>query len=262
MSRPNGDGAEHTKAAAVFTGIMAVCAGFTGLAAAGLILAVDYLVHGDPSERADIAARRAARRRDRYADAVAWLEEDRAARERHRQALRDWYAGDPATRGERPSSGETLGWLAARCWNGAVVGLGRFLRGWKAGREAARKRREEGARNWWNPPTPGRPNRDQGDTGPGGDTQPGPPPPAGKPQPEPPANPGSNPPPTTEQAPPDDDVVDAEIVEDTHPPASRDVIPVGVDQPTGPDPRIAEYEQRIGALAGEVQATRSGPPHP
>jgi hypothetical protein len=148
MTAARGDNARAT---AFFTGFLALAAGGAGLVVAGLVLGFDYLLHGEPGERQALAASRARDRRDRHADALAWLEADRADRARARAAVRDWFAADRDTRGPRPSSEETVGRFLARLWNHAIVDMTRFRKGWKAGRDEARERRADGEKRWWMP---------------------------------------------------------------------------------------------------------------
>lgn len=224
---------ERGKAAVVFTGILTVLAGGAGLAVAGLILGFDYLLHGEPSEREQLERVRAERNRQRFDDALAWLEADRADRARARQARRDWFGQDPATRGEAPSSGETVGRAFARAWNALLVGTVRFGRGWKKGREEARSRRGRGESGWWRPePDHARPDRP---------TEPAP---AEEPHPQPgPSDKGP-------------DIVDAEIVPEVQP-SSREVVPVGQDEPVGPEPDLDGYGRRVDDLRNEVEQDRN-----
>jgi hypothetical protein len=238
------DQQEKNKAAVVFTTILTVFAGGAGLAVAGLILGADYLLHGEPHERERLAQQRADRARDRYADALAWLDNDRAERERHRQATREWFGADPDTRGDKPSSGETVGTVLGRGWNNMLVGWGRFLRGWRKGRADARQRRAAGDSNWWKP----KPEQDEEPGDERGE------------QPETPqAKRPDSPDPQPQEAAEDDGIVDAEIVPDAELPAgNRDVVPVGQDESRRPDESLNEYQRRLDDLATEVQQNRNG----
>ena len=245
MSHPTQQhgGDEHTKSALTFTTIMTLFAGGAGLVVAGLILGFDYLLHGHPDEREEIAEERAERRRDRYADALSWLDADRTDRDRYRQATREWFEKDPATRGDKPDSGESAGRVAARMWNWCIVGWRRFKDGWDAGREEARERRENGDDGWWwgN----GKRDKDRDDTGEddqtGGDDRgdSGEQTDWGKPDPEP--RPGRD----------DNEPIDAEIIPDPHA-ADRELVPVGQDETPAPDPRTASYDARLADLEAEI----------
>ncbi|PRY24028.1 hypothetical protein [Pseudosporangium ferrugineum] len=154
MTRPpNTSSSDDSKAKAFFTACLTIGGGFAGLAVAGIVLGFDYLLHGEPHERDRLAQQRADRRINRYADALAWLDDDRAARARHRQALRDWFVADPATRGDRPASGETAGRVTGRAWRNLLVGWRRFKNGWDQGRAGARQRRDNNEPGWWKQPT-------------------------------------------------------------------------------------------------------------
>lgn len=234
---------DDTKAAAFFTGALTLAAGGAGFLVAGLVLGFDYLLHGQPDERAQLAERRARDSRQRYEDALSWLEADRAERARARRAKRDWFNADPATRGDAPDSGETLGRVAARAWNSLIVGVGRFRNGWTAGRAEARQRRADGDPHWWKPARRERPARDAGQ------------------QPEPAAPPAPEPAPVSQPQPTTDDIVDVEIVPDTEEPKPRDVIHVDNKQADpGNDPTIGSYAQRLDQINDEVAATRNGRP--
>lgn len=245
---------EQTRAAALFTGILTLAAGGAGLLVAGLVLGFDYLLHGDPSEREQLRQARAQQRRDRYADALAWLEADRAERARARRAKRDWFADDPATRGTAPTSGEAFGRISGRAWNRLLVGAVRFGRGWKQGRESAQQRRDEGDANWW------KPVRVESEVGePLADPEPSTPR-EPDPQPEQPEAqaPPTAPAPRKQQAKSDqDDIVDAEIIPDPQP-VERPIVPVGQDGPRRPDETLDEYQRRIESLETEVQQNRNG----
>lgn len=268
--------AEQTKAAAFFTGILTLCAGGAGFLIAGLVLGFDYLLHGEPHERETLARQREQHRRDRYAEALAWLEADRADRARTRAAKRAWFEADRDTRGEPPSSGETVGRVFARMWNAALVGGHRFAAGWKAGRAEARTRRAAGDQRWWRPGVPSHLNewfcpgcnrpmsapRNERMTGEQlwCDTcRPRQFPPPGPGTPDAPA--GQRP----EEAAPPDDIQDAVIVPDDQLPADRDVVKVGADIPAGADPAMGGYRQRLDELQTEVSrngATRNDNPSP
>jgi hypothetical protein len=248
MNHTSSPANEHNQAAVIFTAILTVVAGGAGLAMAGLILGVDYLLHGDPDERGHRAAQRAQARRDRYADALAWLAADRADRARHRQQVRDWFEADPNGRGDRPTSGETVGRAAARAWYGLVVGTVRFRRGWRDGRDEARQRRHDGEKGWW------RPGRDGGGPAPT-DNQPPPVPAGDEPAPVPPSQPSSSPA-TGQTTKPDDNIIDAEIVaDDPRPAPGQDLIPAADDE-TIPTSNIDGYDRRITALQDEVDSHR------
>jgi hypothetical protein len=227
MTAARGDNARAT---AFFTGFLALAAGGAGLVVAGLVLGFDYLLHGEPGERQALAASRARDRRDRHADALAWLEADRADRARARAAVRDWFAADRDTRGPRPSSEETVGRFLARLWNHAIVDMTRFRKGWKAGRDEARERRADGEKRWWMP-----------EREPVADA------PATTPRQEK-ANPESQPI-------RDPGVVDAEVVPDPTPP-KHSLVPVGADTPPADD-GPETYTGRLDALRAEVAANRS-----
>lgn len=275
------DNTEHSRAAAVFTGILTLAAGGAGLLVAGMVLGFDYLLHGDPSERDQLRQARAQQRRDRYADALSWLEADRAERARSRKAKRDWFGEDPTTRGAAPASGETLGRIAGRAWHRMLVGAVRFGRGWKQGREEAQQRRDGGEANWWKPvrvesevgeplaePTAPHEKQETQPSNPqacrfcGRTDQPlvwqgycdlcaGPEPqfhkPTARPEPEP------RPEPQKQQAETGEgDIVDAEIIPDTEP-VNRPLVPVGQDGPQRPDETLDEYQRRLADLETEVQ---------
>lgn len=246
------DDAEQTKAAAFFTGVLTLCLGTAGLAVAGLVLGFDYLLHGEPHEREAVAERRAQQRRDRYADAVAWLDAERADRARARRAVRDWFEADPATRGDRPSSGETVGRVLARLWNSMIVGAHRFRRGWADGLREARDRRDAGQDRWWLPQR----------------RRPSPPPPApdaGTPPTQPPAPPHGNTPTDPPAPAQDDDIIDAEIIPDPPDNPNHSTAPVGGDQPAGADPAMGGYRQALDELATDVghnQGSRNDHPSP
>ena len=239
-------GKDDNKARAFFATALTVCAGFAGLAVAGLVLGLDYLLHGEPDEQDRLSRQRAQRHRDRYADALAWLENDRQERERFRQRRREWFVDDPETRGDAPASGETAGRVLGRAWNNLLVGLRRFKNGWKTGRDTARERRAAGDENWWR----GRADRTSSPT-PTDDTHDGSDRPTdGSPDPDP-AGPEA-------QAPdPADEIIDAEIVPDPEP-ATREVVPVGQDEPQRPDETVGEYQRRLEALENEIQQNRNG----
>lgn len=239
---------DDAKAAAFFTGALTLAAGGAGFLVAGLVLGFDYLLHGQPDERAQLAERRARDSRQRYDDALAWLEADRTDRARARRAKREWFNADPETRGDAPATGETFGRLAARMWNSLIVGGGRFRRGWKAGRDEAKRRREDGDPNWWKP----RKNpRWPADHVPDTDTQ----------IPDPSAKQDEPDPTTAPPVPPIDEVIDAEIVPDPDQPADRDVVPVG-DEHARPqtDADLDEYARRLNDLDEEVSANRNHQP--
>lgn len=259
---------EDNKARAFFAACLFIGAGFAGLAVAGLVLGADYMLHGEPHERERLAEQRAQRNRDRHADALAWLENDRLERERHRKATRDWFTADPETRGEKPSSGESFGRAMGRAWNNLLVGAGRFKRGWQKGRVEAQARRDAGEAGWWRtkrfcPQCRQRPQRDQGllctdcrdglladlDTKYSGGPQD---------PPMPPRTPDPAPEPNVQQ--PTDtgpDIVDAEIVPDPAP-STREVVPVGEDDPRRPDESLDEYQRRLDDLEGEVRQNQNG----
>lgn len=223
---------EQTNAAVVFTGLMTLAAGGAGLVLAGLIVGFDHLLHGEPGEREKLAKKRAERRRDRYADALAWLEADRIDRTRTRAAVREWFEADRDTRGDRPTGGETAGRFAARLWNGMLVGAFRFRNGWKSGRDEARTRRAAGDERWWWPTEGSRPVDEPV---------------------EPNGEKGTGPAPAAEAEP---DVIDAEIVADPAPQV-RPLVPVGVDEPAPADGRTNGHEVKLQALRAEVDHTRS-----
>lgn len=240
---------EHGKAAGVFTGIMVLLGGWAGLALAGVVLGLDYVAHGEPGERDHVTAQRSRNRRQRYDDALAWLEADRLDRERARKARRDWFESDPSTRGDAPSGGETAGRVLARLWNNMIVGGTRFRRGWEKGREEARRRREDGQDGWWKPERPDRPQRSDPVT------------PAAPSDGEPPVASG----PAAGEANETDEIVDAEIVPDPEPPSPRNVVAVGEDEKTATGPVNEDYQARLDNLHGEVQQnqqTRNDNPSP
>ena len=240
---------DDTKAAAFFTGVLTLAAGGAGFLVAGLVLGFDYLLHGQPHERPGVDQQRARNWQARYDDALAWIEADRADRARARMAKRDWFNADPDTRGAAPSTGETFGRALARVWNNVLVGATRFGRGWKAGRAEARQRREAGEPRWWMPTKPNRkPTED--------------PAPEATAPPETPTPPPSGPAaPVPPQPTPTDEPIDAEIVPDPATPATREVVPVGQNQPTTDGgPNVDQYAQRLEQLNGEVAATRNGRP--
>ncbi|WP_033338951.1 hypothetical protein [Catenuloplanes japonicus] len=248
--QPGGD--ENAKSAVAFTAIMTAVAGGAGLVVAGLILGFDYLIHGDPDEREQLEKTREQRRADRYADALSWLDADRADRDRHRRATRDWFSADPATRGEKPDSGETVGRVAARLWNGAIVGWRRFKTGWDDGRADARDRRDAGEPGWWRPGTtkPRTSGHDDGKEQAGGEPVTA----TGEQTDWDGLTPGPAPAST------DDGILDAEVIPD--PPAvDRDLVPVGQDATPGPDPRTASYDARLADLEAEVSSS-AGQPRP
>lgn len=232
---------DDNKARAFFITALTIGAGFAGLAVAGIVLGFDYLLHGEPHEQDRLAQQRAQRRRDRYTDALAWLENDRLERERARQAKREWFEADPATRGTVPSSNETFGRVGGRIWNNMFVGWRRFKNGWKVGRDEARERRETGARDWWRRPD----EPEQAD-----------PRPAERPGPQ--QRPSPEPEPRPQQVSPDpDDIIDAEIIPDPEP-TTREVVPVGQDDPRRPDETVDEYRRRLADLENEVQQNHNG----
>lgn len=260
---------DNTRAAAVFTGIMTLLAGGAGMLVAGLVLGCDYLLHGEPHERETLAAQRADRARARYGDALSWLEADRLDRARYRKAKRDWFTADPETRGDAPSTGETVGRVLARTWNSLIVGRQRFAKGWRDGVSQAQQRREAGEDGWW------RPQRSP-DTADGS---------------APPTNtwycPGCNRPMSMprdrqidmteiwcgpcrarqftkiQERQPDRtaDVQDAEIIPEPETPTSRDVVPVGGDPEPGADPNLDGYGGRVDALRAEVAQVRDSRPN-
>lgn len=233
---PQGTGEQDTAVAAGwFAGIMTLAAGGAGLLVAGLVLGLDYLLHGEPSERGALSEQRARNRQRRYRDALDWLEADRTDRERARKAKRDWFEGDPTTRGDAPSSGETIGRALCRAWNWLLVGVVRFWRGWKKGRTDARKRRDAGQENWWRRPDD--------------DPRPELTPPR---EPEPSAGPAPQP---NDEKPPDD-VVEAEIVPDGADVPDRQIVPVGADGPVR-DPGVNGYATQLDELQHEVEETRT-----
>ncbi|MFI5938115.1 hypothetical protein [Actinoplanes sp. NPDC051494] len=236
---------DDTKAKAFFTTALLVGAGFAGLAVAGIVLGFDYLLHGEPHERERLAQQRAEDRRNRYEHAAAWLENDRAERSLHRQAVREWFTADPETRGDKPSSGETAGRVFGRSWNNLLVGWRRFKTGWNKGRQDARSRRDQGEQRWWRRPD-----------------EPDKPAPIGNPETEQPHSaearrPGPDPQPKSQTTPgrhgKDTEIVDAEIVPDQKPPTTREVVPVGDNPTAGPDPRADEYQRRLDELDSERQ---------
>lgn len=239
---PSPDSHEQGKAAVLFATLLTVAAGGAGLVVAGLVLGIDYLWHGEPHEREHLARQRKEGRKAHYADALAWLEADRADRARARAARRAWFDEDRATRGAAPSSDETVGRVLGRIWNELIVGGTRFARGWNQGREEARRRRDAGEPNWWKPPLPDRPDE-----------------PTTEPRPEPVGAGDPQQPPTgTQPTPPagaEADIVEAEIVPDEAPAPSRDVVPVGEDEPPGPD--VDEYGRRVDDLRDEVETHRN-----
>lgn len=247
---PQADSAsDDNKARAFFTACLTIGGGFAGLAVAGLVLGIDYLLHGQPDERQRLAEQRARQRRDRYADALAWLEADRLDRQRARKAKREWFERDPATRGDAPASGETIGRVLGRLWNNLIVGGHRFGKGWQQGREEAQQRRSSDDPSWWRRPKQDQP---QGTTERTEDQQPPVDPP--RPQPQEPTEPPA-------QGRPDD-VVDAEIVPDEEP-APREVVPVGSGEPQlPPDPAMDDYQRRLNHLGDEVAATTAANGHP
>jgi len=241
MTSPN-TSQEDNKARALFATALTIGAGFAGLAVAGIVLGFDYLLHGEPHERDILAQQRDQRRRDRYADALAWLENDRLERERARQTKRDWFEADPATRGAAPSSNETFGRVLGRIWNTMLVGWRRFKKGWDTGREDARQRRADDQQQWWR-----RPDEPEQAT----------PRPAEQPDPR-----STGPGPEPQQVSPDpDDIIDAEIIPDPEP-TTREVVPVGQDEPRRPDETVDEYQRRLDDLETEVQQNRSDDPSP
>lgn len=263
---------DDAKAAAFFTGVLTLCAGGAGFLIAGIVLGIDYLLHGQPDERDRLEQARAANRRTRYDDALAWLEADRLDRVRARKARRDWFEADRATRGDGPSSGETLGRVLGRAWNHLVVGIGRFLRGWRDGRDDARRRRDNGDPNWWRPNPQERDDRADPEISwkcplcgttivAAGDmaaqdllcqdcrdnrARPHDEQPATTDQPKPDKQPEDQPNPVEE-------VIDAEVIEDPAPAEPSN--PAG-EQPT----RTTSYDQQLEELAGEVQETRATNP--
>lgn len=249
MTRTPAPDPDDTKAKAFFATCLTVGAGFAGLVVAGLVLGFHYLLHGEPDERKRVAQQRADSRRSRYDDALSWLEADRADRERHRRAVRDWFNADPATRGEKPSSAETVGRAAGRAWRNLLVGWRRFKNGWDKGRAEARQRRDDGTPNWWHRPD-----------GPASGTQePSSPEPESDPAPvdagPQPAGPGGSSP---EQQPEPPDIVDAEIIPESES-ASRAVVPVGDGNPQfQPDPALDDYQRRLNHLGDQVVATSNG----
>jgi hypothetical protein len=229
---------EHRNAAVVFTALATAAAGCAGLVVAGLVLGLDYLVRGDPAEREQRAADREQWRARRYDDAVAWLDADRADRAAYRRAVRDWFESDRATRGDRPSGGETAGRVLARCWNRTLIGASRFRRGWRDGRSQARDRRDAEEPHWWWPP---RPQRDDD-------------------VPQTPPATGATTAPKSRRRP-----VGAPAAAAAEPAKStgRDLVPVGTDEPTGPNPDDDARTQQINDLQAEVtQAAASHTPNP
>jgi hypothetical protein len=224
------------KAVAWFTAIMTVVAGGAGLAVAGLIVGLDYAINGGPEERKRVAADRATRRRERYDEALAWLEADRADRSARRHAYAAWMKKDPTVRGDTPSrsTSESLGHVFAWMTNSAIVAGGRFMRGWRSGRTAAQERRQAGEPIWWLP----RDNR----TAPKQATNPRPDP---DPTP-PPASATENP-----TAAPNGDIIDGEVIDDPQP-GSRQVVRVGEDTPTSGGLGVEHYDDRLAELAREM----------
>ncbi len=243
------DDTEQTRAAALFTGILTLAAGGAGLLVAGMVLGFDYLLHGDPSEREQLRQARARQRRDRYAEAMAWLDADRTDRARARKAKRDWFNADPETRGSAPTTGETVGRLAGRAWNRMLISAVRFGRGWKQGRENAQQRRDAGEANWW------KPVRVESEVGePLTEAEPSTPPQS---QPAPPAQPVTPEPPTQQAKADENDIVDAEIIPDPQP-SEHSIVHVGQDEPQRPDETLDEYQRRLESLETEVQQNRNG----
>lgn len=224
--------AQDDKAKSIFAGLMTVGAGGAGLVVAGLVLAIDYLLHGEPDQREQLAKAREKRNRAYYDDALAWIEADRKMREAHRKRLREWYGEDTETRGDRPTADEDgPGRVARWFWSWLIVGAGRAKRGWKKGREKARQQREAGQEKWWKVKDPAQPG-----TGP---TE----------QPQAEAAPAGQ---ADEQIDlplvDPDEVVDAEIIEDPEPAAEK----------AGPEPgAAAEFGERLERLQAEAAETLS-----
>lgn len=229
---------EYGKAAAWFTAIMTLVGGAAGLAVAGLIVGFDYAVRGEPEQRERAAAERAARRRSRYDEALTWLETDRADRAARRRAYTEWMSRDPATRGDAPAraTSESLGHMAAWAVNSAIVGAGRFARGYRAGYVAAEQRRRNGQQRWWIPQNNAPKSKSEPAPSPQTDSSP--------------RNPSA---PNTDA---DDNIVDAEIIDDPQP-AIRPVAVVGDDPPRDGDLGVATYDDRLAALEREVAELRN-----
>lgn len=135
----------ETVAAAWFAGLLALAAGGAGLLIAALAVGIER----SWSRRGGGRDLRDAQRRDRYGDALAWLAQDRAARDRYRQARRTWWQsgahGDPP-RG--PSFKKRLGTGLLRRILAAFVAIRDFREGFREGWKAAHDARSDGA-NWW-----------------------------------------------------------------------------------------------------------------
>jgi hypothetical protein len=244
MTQPTNT-SDDNKARAFFAACLAIGGGFAGLVVAGLVLGADYMLHGEPHERERLAQQRQQRNRDRFGDALAWLENDRLERERHRQATRDWFAADPNTRGDKPSGEESFGRVMGRAWNNLLAGTDRFKRGWQKGRADAQQRRDNGNSRWW--------------LRPGGTERPDEPEPS---IPQEPQVPLTTPDPTAEPATQQPtnagpDIVDAEIIPGPEP-STHVMVPVGEDEPRRDDESLAEYQRRLDDLEGEVQQNQNG----
>lgn len=142
MSQPN-QKQDDTAAAVGFGAVLVLAAGGAGLLIAALAVGFERAW----SRRGGGRTLRDAQRRDRYGDHLAWLAQDRAARDRYRRARQDWWQsgahGDPP---KGPGVGQRIGSWFRRRWARAYVGACDFRDGFAEGWCAADEARRSGAR--------------------------------------------------------------------------------------------------------------------
>ncbi len=136
---------EETKEAvakAGFVAVWAAIAGPAGILVAALAVGIDRAWNGDAGRQFSNDLDR-----QRVADQRQWLTEDRAWREQLRADRKRWLdeGAKPEDEPARPSKAEAAGRWWRRLWARMAVGADDFKKGFREGREAAKKARDGGA---------------------------------------------------------------------------------------------------------------------
>lgn len=135
--------AKEDAAALGFMAFLALCLGGAGILIAALAVGVERAWSGRDGAPGD-------GRRQSLADHRAWLDLDRDRRSAWRQARRDWWrdGADPDTRPAGPGWWRRFRDWWHRAWARTALSADRFAEGWRAGYEAARQARRDGASPW------------------------------------------------------------------------------------------------------------------
>jgi hypothetical protein len=135
--------AKEDAAALGFMAFLALCLGGAGILIAALAVGVERAWSGRDGASGGGG-------RQSLADHRAWLDLDRDRRSAWRQARRDWWrdGADPDTRPAGPGWWRRFRDWWHRAWARTALAADRFAEGWRAGYEAARQARRNGASAW------------------------------------------------------------------------------------------------------------------